>query len=392
MHYNFDEIIDRSNTDSTKHDASRIYNPYLPEDYISMTVADMDFPCAQPILDAMHARLDRRILGYANYPDTMSQTYYDAICGWLKRRHNIEATREHISFSASVIGTCREAINSMSKDGDGVMIHVPCYPYIHNPISEFDRKTVRLPLKWDEDHRFYMDFDELEREASKEENTLLILCSPHNPSGRVWTEEELRTVAEICFRNNVKIFVDEIHNDLIRKDVKMISLTALYPGDPRIVTAMSIAKSFNCAGNQHSYSIVYDKELKAKFDDSRYGGSPNPLSTTAMIAAYNEGEEWLDQVNAYLDDNLDFLENYLRENMPRVGFRKPEGTYLAWLDLRNYGLTDEELYVTISKAGLSLEYASDFIDNASGFARINTACPRSVLAKACGMLKKALEG
>ncbi len=389
--YNFDEIIDRSGTESLKYDAGHIYNPDLPEDYIPMWVADMDLACPQPMLDAMHARLNRRILGYANYPSTMGDNYYEAVGSWVKRRHNVIAGKENISFCSSVIDSARVAVDVMSKDGDRVMITTPSYPYLYSPITEFDREAVKLPLKNDLCY-YTIDFELMEKEAENERTTLLFLCNPHNPSGRVWTEEELRRIADICFRNNVRIFVDEIHNDLVRTTTDMISLTALFPGDPRVVTAMSTSKSFNVAGNGHSYVLVYDPELKEAFDDSRYSGSPNPLSIAAIIAAYNECEDWIDELKVYLDGNMQYLKTYLEENLPKSKFRIPEGTYLAWIDLSEYGYDEAELSKRISKAGLYLEYASEFVTEPNGFVRMNMACPRSTVAEACKRLKNAMEG
>lgn len=389
--YNFDEIVDRAGTESLKYDAGRTYNPDLPEDHIPMWVADMDFACPQPMLDAMHARLNRRILGYGNYSGTMSDTYYAAVCGWIKRRHGVDAVKENIAFSTGVIDSAREAVACMSNDGDRVMIFTPSYQYLYSPITEFDRTAVKLPL-CNNDGYYTIDFSAFEREASNEKTTLLMLCSPHNPSGRVWAEQELRRIAEICFANGVRIFADEIHNDLTRKSSNMISLTALYPGDERIVTAMSTSKSFNAAGNNHSYVITYDPKIKAAFDDSRYCGSPNPLSVAAIIAAYNECEDWLDEVRDYIDGNMAYLDAFIKDNLPRAKFRIPEGTYLAWINLSGYGLSIEELKKKISMAGLYLEYSGEFVENDDGFARMNMACPRSTVARACEMLKKALEG
>ena len=388
--YNFDEIVDRKGTESLKYDAGRSYNPYLPEEHIPMWVADMDFACAQPMLDAMHERLNRRILGYGNYSDTMSDEYYEAVESWVKRRHGIDAKKENIAFSTSVIDSAREAVACMSQDGDRVMINTPCYQYLHNPITEFEREVVKLPLNNNVGY-YTIDFDKMEEEASNEKTTLFMLCSPHNPSGRVWSEEELRKIADICFKNNVRIFVDEIHNDLTRKSSNMISLSALYPGDPRIVTAMSTSKSFNVAGNNHSYVITYDPEIKSAFDNSRYCGSPNPLSVAAIIAAYNKCEDWIDELRDYLDGNMKYLDEFIKNNLPKAKFRIPEGTYLAWIDLSEYGLSEDELNKKISLEGLYLEFASEFVHNSEGFARMNMACPRSVVERACEMLKNALE-
>ena len=183
----------------------------------------------------------------------------------------------------------------------------------------------------------------MEREAKDPRTTLLFLCDPHNPSGRVWTEEELRKIADICFSNGVKIFVDEIHNDLVRKSTKMISQTAMFPGDPRIVTAMSTSKAFNAAGNGHSHVITYDPAIKAACDNSRYCGSLNPLSVAAITAAYDKCEDWLDELRDYLDANLEYLDSFLKAEMPKAKFRIPGGTYLAWIDLSAYGYTEPEL-------------------------------------------------
>lgn len=391
MKYNFDEIIDRVGTDSQKYDAGPIYNPELPEKYIPMWVADMDFACPQPMLDAMHARLDRRILGYSNYSSTIGPEYNNAIISWVKRRHGITAAAENIAFSTSVMDSAREVLNCMSAPGDRVMIFTPSYMWIYTPIEEMGRVDVKMPLVNNNGY-YTIDFEAFEKEAANEKTTLLFLISPHNPSGRVWTEEELRRIAEICFANNVRIWVDEIHNDLTRKYVNMVSLTALYPGDPRIVTAMSTSKTFNAAGNNHSYIITYDPAIKNSFDDSRFTGSMNPLSVTALIAAYNECEDWVDEVREYIDGNFEFLDGFVRENLHKAKFRIAEGTYLAWLDLTGYGYSEKELYRLISSAGLYLEYSSEFLYEYEGFVRLNLACPRSIVTSACEILKKVLEG
>lgn len=315
--YNFDEIVERRHTNSLKYDECQ--NPYLPEHFIPMWVADMDFACPQPILDAMKARIDKRILAYACY--NLPKEYTDAVCGWLKRRHNIDCGPENISISSAVIDIYREVLASVTKD-------------------------------------------------------------------------ELRKLVDICFRNNVKIFVDEIHHDLIRRNEKMLSLHALFPHEPRIITATSGAKTFNIAGLCHAFVITFDPVFKQNHDYSRYCGSPNPLSMVALQAAYGgECDEWVDELCEYLDGNFAYLEKFLKENMPRVKFRPAEGTYLAWLDFRAYGLSDEELDKRVASAGLYLEFGdNNFVANAKQFGRVNLGCPRSVVVGACEMLKKALEG
>ena len=389
--YNFDEIIDRAGSNAMKYDAGRVYNPDLPEDYIPMWVADMDFACAQPILDSMHRRLDKRILGYCNYPSTIGEEYYDAVCSWIKRRHGIDAERKNIAFSEAVVNGVFALVEHMTKPGDGVMVLTPSYQYVYDPVWKLGRNAIKLPLVNTEGY-YTVDFELFEETAKQTDVKLFILVNPHNPSGRVFTEEELRKMAEICFANDVRIVIDEIHNDLVRKENRMISMHALYPGDPRIVTAMSTSKTFNCAANHHSYYITFDQQIWDAMNDSDYVGTTNPLAIDAVIAAYNECEDWLDEVNEYIDGNMQYLYDYIRENLPKAKFRIPEGTYLAWIDLSGYGYTEAELSKMISKAGLYLEYASEFVNEANGFVRMNMACPRSTVVKACERLKKAMEG
>lgn len=389
--YNFDEIVDRHHTNSMKYDAGRVYNPDLPEEHIPMWVADMDFAVAQPILDAMHARLDKRILGYSNYPSTLGDDYYDAVCGWLRRRHGIEAKRENIAFAEAVVSGAFALVETLTDPGDSVMILTPSYQYVYDPIWKLGRNPVKIPLI-NTDGYYTIDFELFEEVAKRPDVKMFTLVNPHNPSGRVFTEEELRKMAEICFANGVRIFIDEIHNDLVRQNVKMISMHSLFPGDPRIVTAMSISKSFNCAANHHSYYVTYDRDIWNGMNDSDYVGTTNPLGVEAIIAAYNYCEDWIEEVNAYIDGNMHYLAEYLRENLPRAKFRIPEGTYLAWVDMRGYGMTEQELSVKLSRAGLYLEYASEFVADHAAFVRMNMACPRSTVEKACRILKETLEG
>ena len=246
------------------------------------------------------------------------------------------------------------------------------------------------------DGYYTIDFDAFEKAAARPDVTMLMFCSPHNPSGRVWTEEELRRIGDICLANGVRIASDEIHCDLTRKASHMVSITSLYPQDPRIVTMMSTSKTFNCAGNHHSYIIVYDQEIKEILDDNNYCGTMNPLSVEAVIAAYTKCEDWLDELRDYIDANFAYLDEFIKENLPRAKFRIAEGTYLAWIDLSGYVSDYEggmkELETRISKAGLYLEYAGEFVENDDGFARMNMACPRSTVQKACEILKSVLEG
>ena len=382
--FDFDEVIDREGTNSVKYSTGCILNPWLPQEHIPMWIADMDFACPQPILDAMKARLDRRILGYSQVLDP---DYYLAVIDWMKRRHNIDTDFDSIVYSHGVIPAMEVAVERLTRPDEGVIINTPAYHPFDESVKKFGRRPVYSKLI-NTDGYYTIDFEDFEEKARDPKNTLYFLCSPHNPSGRVWTEEELRRVADICFENNVFIFCDEIHADLIRKGQKHISLMTLYPGEKRLITATAPSKTFNLAGNQLANILIPDHELANDWRMGMYCGLPNPLSVDACKAAYTDPacERWLDALRDYLDGNLRYVDECIRKFMPEAVFRIPEGTYLCWIDLRKLGMTDMEMKEKVSRAGLFIEYADEFVADGEGFVRMNIACPRSVLKKAMKIL------
>lgn len=384
--YNFDEIIDRENTNSVKYSTGCVLNPDLPQEHIPMWIADMDFACPQPVLDAMKARLDKKILGYSM---PLVPEYYIAVIDWMQRRHGAQTNFDSIIYSSGVIPAMKVAVERLTKPGEGVIINTPAYHPFDDSVKRFNRTAVYSPLI-NKDGRYEFDFDDFEKKAKDPKNTLFFLCNPHNPSGRVWREDELRRVADICFANGVFIFCDEIHCDLVRSGQKHIPLSTLYPDETRYMTATAPSKTFNLAGNQLANILIPDKTLANEWRMEQYCGMPNPLSIDACIAAYTYCDGWLDALKIYLDDNFKYLDEALKKNLPKAKFRIPEGTYLAWIDMRALGIPDAELKKTVSRAGLFIEYSDEFVRDGDGFVRMNIACPRSVLKRAVKILCTAL--
>ena len=386
MSWNFDEIISRAGTNSVKFDAARHANPLLPEDFVPMWVADMDFACPQPILDAMKARLDRRILGYVALTD---DSYYEALDGFMRRRHGFGVKKEQVVISEGVVRATQVAVKQLTKPGDKVLIHTPGYhPFEDSAVSN-GREALCSPLR-QVDGRWEIDWEDFEQKVKDPKTTLFFLCSPHNPTGRVWTEQELRRMMELCRENGVFVFCDEIHHDLVRLGVEHISLPRLYPDETGYICATAPSKTFNTAGNAMSNIIIPDPAMAAQWRRERWCGGLNALSIEATKAAYTLCDDWLDALRAYLDDNFRFLDEWLRENMPKARFTVPEATYLAWVDLRDYGLSDKELNEKVSRAGLFIQFGEGFIRHGEGFARMNLGCPRITLKAGLELLKHAL--
>lgn len=384
MKYNFDEIIDRNNTNSTKYGTARMMHPELPEDFIPMWIADMDFACPQPVLDAMKARLDKRILGYSFILDP---EYYAAVVGWMKRRYDWDVNPDCIVFSGGIIKALNVAVQRLTKPGDGIIVQTPAYHPFHDAVVNNGRTAVLNPLV-ESDGYYTMDFADLEAKAKDPNNKLLFLCNPHNPSGRVWSEEELRKVGEICFQNDVFVVSDEIHADFRRAGQTHIPLAKLFPDEKRLITCTAPSKTFNLAGNELSNLIIADPGMAMAWKYGHVCGNPNPLSIDACKAAYTLCDDWVDELNIYLEDNLKHLKQRLEAEAPALRVRVPEGTYFGWIDARAVGISEDDMAHYLYQSGLFLEMGSEFVHNADGFIRMNTACPRSTLDRAIDILVK----
>ena len=390
MKYNFDEVIDRKNTDSMKWSASYLERHFGSADCVPLWVADMDFRTAQPVIDAVTERAGHGIYGYALAGDE----FYEAVIKWQKRRNGWEVKKEWIVFSPGVVPALWHIVRTFCSPGEKVILQSPVYYPFYKVIEDNGCHVVNNRLI-NNGGRYEMNFDELEKQAADGSVRMMILCSPHNPVGRVWTEEELRRVSEICFANDVLLVSDEIHSDLVfRPNVHTPAASLSEELMMNTITCMAPSKTFNLAGVQVSDVIVPDRRLRRRLAGSlkSAGVMPNVFGLAAQTAAYNEGEEWLEQLLEYLAGNLDFMENFITSELPEVKFRRPEGTYLAWLDFSGYGFTTEELQNRMkNKAGVALDDGYIFGDGGEPCQRINFACPRSILIKAMERLRKGVE-
>ena len=389
--YDFDQIPDRSNSNSVKWEAMTVMDPRANADTLPFWVADMDFVCAPPILEALRSRVEKGVFGYSR-PDV---AYFSAVCNWYKRRFDWDIPVEAIKFSPGVVPAVSFLIEILSNPGDGIIIQQPVYYPFMEKILAAGRLIVNNALIHERDGYYRMDFDDL-REKVKD-HKVLVLCSPHNPVGRVWHEDELRTLGEICLDHGVTIISDEIHNDLIRRGIKHTVLETLFPDrKDRIITCVAPSKSFNLAGLQISSVIMHDPELSAKW--RQYVAArlslflPNPLSIVGAQAAYSEGEEWLEELIDYLDANLAFTEEFIKSRMPKAVFRKPEGTYLIWINVSGYHADMKVLMDNmITHGNVLIEEGGMFGSSSAHFLRMNVACPRSLLEEGLKRMAMVLD-
>lgn len=357
------------------------------EDTLPMWVADMDFSCPDPVLEAIHKRVDQKILGYSS---CHTQEFYGAISSWFERRFNWTVDSKDIFVAHGVVPAIVSLIRSLTKEGEGVIIQKPVYYPFAQVIKSNGRMVVNNAL-FNNQGRYEIDFKDLEEKAKRPENTMMILCSPHNPVGRVWTEEELLRLGQICLDNNVTILSDEIHFDLLRKGQTHKVLSTLFPQDDTIIVCTAPSKTFNLAGMNASAIVIRNDEQKRAWKHETGGIMMNPLSIVAVQAAYNECEGWVDQVNEYLDHNMKYIDDYLKENLPLAKHRISEGTYLAWVDLSEYGHTPEKLEdLMIEKGNVLFDMGPLFGSEGNGFLRINAACPLSLLKDGLERISAAL--
>lgn len=386
MKYDFDEVIDRSKNRSAKYD-ERI-KKFGTSDVIPLWVADMDFRTAQPIIDACVKKAQEGIWGYTSRPDS----YFEAVQEWEKKRNQWDVDPSLMSWSLGVVPAMSAMIQLFSHVGDKILIQTPVYSEFYDIIESQNRVVVENLLQ-EKDGVWSIDFDDFKEKAK--ECKIFLLCNPHNPLGMVWTEEELKKMADICIEEDVLLISDEIHSDLIFHGKKHIPAATLSDHiAKRTITCVSATKTFNLAGLQASTTIFPNLEMKQKFDD--YWNKldihrNNAFSSVAMEAAYKEGEEWLEQLLEYLSGNFDFIKEYCQTYIPKIKPNIPDATYLVWLDCRELGMDNEELHLfMIQDAKLGLNAGDTFGHHLNGFMRLNAACPRSVLQKALEQLQNAV--
>ncbi len=382
----FDEIIERRNTDALKYDMKRYGKP---ENMLPFWIADMDFRSPEPVSEALMNRVAHGIFGYGAPNDA----YYDALRGWFRNNFHFDFPQTWVVRTPGVIFALSTAIRALTDEGDAVLINRPVYYPFSNLINRLDRKLVNSPLVLKDGH-YEIDFDDLEKKIDENDVRLYLLCSPHNPVGRVWTRDELKKLADICLQHDVIVVSDEIHCDFVWSDhphTIFASLGEKYQKNCIICTAPS--KTFNLAGLNTSNIIIPDSKLRRAFRNCRdnTGVSVNIIGPVACQAAYEKGLPWLTELRAYIRGNIDFVDNYLKENIPQISLIRPEGTYLLWLDMRSLGLSEKNLERLICEdALLWLDSGSMFGPEGIGFQRINAACPRSLLTQAMENLNSAV--
>lgn len=386
MKYDFDKVVDRSRNHAAKYD-ERI-KKFGTDKVIPLWIADMDFKTAQPIIDALTARAQEGVWGYTSRPDS----YFDAICGWQQRRNGWTIDKNLISWSLGVVPALSAIVRLFTPDGSKVLIQTPVYSEFYDVTEAWNRTVVENQLV-EKDGKWTIDWADFE--AKLPQVSMFLLCSPHNPLGIVWTREELTRMAELCHKYNVLLVSDEIHSDLVFHGKKHIPTASLSPEIAgRVISCISGTKTFNLAGLQASTTIFPDQRSKQIYD--KFWGCMdihrnNAFSLTAMEAAFNEGEEWLDQLLPYISANFDYIHEYCAKHIPSIKASVPDATYLVWLDCRELGLSNEELRrFMIEKAGLGLNEGSSFGRSLQGFMRLNAACPRSVLEQAMKQLEAAV--
>ncbi len=390
--YNFDQVIDRNNTNSIKWEYYQDFIPAAPAGALPLWVADMDFPCAEPIIKALRKRVDHRVFGYSNF---RTDQYMSAVTGWFKRRFDWAIDADNIFYSPGIVTAIAVLINILTKPGEGILIQRPVYYPFAQKIEANGRQVINNPLIYS-DGRYSVNFYDLEQKIALENTRGMILCSPHNPVGRVFNSDELKKIAEICIRHGKWIISDEVHADLIRKGVTHYPLEKVAPYyKEQIITCTSPSKTFNMPGLKISNIVINNPVLQKKWihqaSESLAIGLANPLSIVAVEAAYNEGEEWLDQLKDYLDQNIKFAAAYIKENILKARLVYPEGTYLLWMDLRAYNLDRRALEDLIyNNAKVVLDQGYFFGEEGAGFVRINAACPRSIFKECLQRLAEAL--
>ena len=390
MTYNFDTYINRYNTDSLKFDTKSRYGQ--PEDVLPMWVADMDYPVLPKVTEAIHNRAEHPAYGYTY----AGEDYYNSVMAWMHNRHSYVTDKDWYVITPSVVFALAVAVRAYTKPGDGVMINTPVYPQFFNIIVNNDRKIVKSPLilRREKEDYYEMDYAQLEEEIVKSKIKLYILCSPHNPVGRVWTKEELLTLGDILKRHNVLLVSDEIHMDFVYSGYQHHVFAGINKEfEDFTITCTSPSKTFNLAGLKIANIIIANKELRRQFvaEIVKTGYTePNIFGMVSCQAAYRFGAEYVDQMMQYLEDNVKFVREYIGTHLPKVKLSHIEGTYLMWLDFLDYGLSQKEINKKLMyEAKLWLNAGDRFGEEGNGFQRINIAVPRSVLKQGFVQLTRA---
>lgn len=395
MTYDFNTIIDRRNTNAMSVDGFRNYlfneNDQLDfkcadDEFVSMWIADMEFTSPPEVIDAIRTRLDHGIFGYSQIFDP---NYKSVFLDWTKSQYDWQFNTAHLFTAKGVIPALYDLVGYICKPDEKILIMTPSYGFFKHAANYNEIELVTSDLIYN-DGDYTIDFEDFKNKAEDKKVTLCIFCSPHNPTGRVWTDGELQQFGQICLENNVMIISDEIHCDLLRSGKTFTPLAKLFPKSDQIITCMAPSKTFNMAGFMIANIVIPNDELRVIWK-KRQLPVDNPLSIAAAQAAYSEGAGWLSQLKVYLDANFEFLKTYLEEHLPKAIFKIPESTYLAWVNVGAYLPNEENLTLFFANnAGVLLEGDNMFVANGKNHIRLNLACPRMRLEQGLNLIVKAI--
>ena len=384
MKYDFDEQIDRRNTNSAKFDEM---DALFGSDVMHLGVADMDYRSPKPIIEAMQNIVEKGVFGYTIWPEN----YEELVSQWMKRRYEQETKTEWVVFSPRINMALNMAVETFTNEGDGIVLHTPAYTALQNAVEKYNRVMIESPLVL-ENGRYKMDFQQLRRNLDEKKvqgvcAKIMLLCNPHNPTGRVWEIEELQQVVDICKEYDLLLISDEIHEDFVKKGHKFVSCLRFQEDlQGRMIVCNSITKTFNVPGVILSNLLIPDQGIRERMKETmdRWGlHNPNIFAAGIMEAAYTQCDEWIEQVNAYLDENYEFLKKYLEKNMPELEVIPSEGTYMAWVQTEKLQISPEELEkFFIEDAKVSVYMGSRYGKHTDSFIRINIATSRSYLQEA----------
>lgn len=384
MKYDFDEQIDRRNTNSAKFDEM---DALFGSDVMHLGVADMDYRSPKPIIEAMQNIVEKGVFGYTIWPEN----YEELVSQWMKRRYEQETKTEWVVFSPRINMALNMAVETFTNEGDGIVLHTPAYTALQNAVEKYNRVMIESPLVL-ENGRYKMDFQQLRRNLDDKKAQgvcakIMLLCNPHNPTGRVWEIEELQQVVDICKEYDLLLISDEIHEDFVKKGHKFVSCLHFQEDlQGRMIVCNSITKTFNVPGVILSNLLIPDQGIRERMKETmdRWGlHNPNIFAAGIMEAAYTQCDEWIEQVNAYLDENYEFLKKYLEKNMPELEVIPSEGTYMAWVQTEKLQISPEELEkFFIEDSKVSVYMGSRYGKHTDSFIRINIATSRSYLQEA----------
>lgn len=388
MKYNFDEIIDRTNTNSVKWNFNKELLGY--EEVIPMWIADMDFKTVPEVTQAIIERANHRIYGYSEGMNS----YYDSVINWMEKRHNFKIKSDWICTCPGIVPALHFIIKSFTKPGDKIIVQPPVYYPFYDSILHNDCEILNNPLKFDGE-KYYMDFDDLKEKVKDKDVKMLILCNPHNPIGKVWSKDDLTKLGDICIENNVVVISDEIHSDLIYKNYNHTAFASISDKfRDNSITCTAPSKTFNLAGLQASNVLISNEYLRKKFKETMISHGVKRLNLFAIVAceaAYRYGEQWLEELIDYLEENKRYLKTFIKERIPKIKVLESEGTYLVWMDCKELNMSNEELQkFMLEKAGVAFDEGYIFGQGGGGFERINIACPRSILKEALERIEKAV--